>query len=70
MRVVLDAGRMQFMKPGRLGNILVVVIAGLLSSVMLIMFLGAFLVFLPAVVLFLTAAIVAGLLRVYFQPPP
>jgi len=36
-------------------------------TVMLIMMLGAFLIFLPAVVLLVTAAIVAGLLRIYFQ---
>jgi hypothetical protein len=37
---------------------------------MLIMILGAFPIFLPVVALFVTAAIVAGLLRVYFQRPP
>lgn len=70
MRVVLDSERMHFMKPGPLGTILTVLIAGLLLTVMLIILLGAFLVFLPVIVLFVTAALVAGLLRVYFQPSP
>jgi hypothetical protein len=70
MRVVLDAERMYFVKPGPFGTILTVLIAGLLLTVMLIMLLGAFLVFLPMVVLFVTAAIIAGLLRIYFQRVP
>ncbi|MGA7388115.1 MAG: hypothetical protein WBW99_09335 [Pseudolabrys sp.] len=63
-------GRIYIEKPGPLGTILTVLIAGLLLTVMLIMLLGAFLIFLPVVVLFVTAAIVAGLFRVYFQRPP
>ena len=47
-----------------------VLIAGLLLTVMLIMLLGAFLIFLPAAVLLITVAIVAGLLRMYFQRSP
>jgi len=72
MRVYIDEriGRVYIAKPGPLSTILTVLIAGLLLTVMLIMLLGAFLVFLPVVVLFITAAIVAGLLRVYFQRPP
>ena len=62
-------GRVYIAKPGPLGTILTVLIAGLLLTVMLIMLLGAFLVFLPLVVLLVTAAIVAGLLRLYFQHP-
>ena len=60
-------GRVYIAKPGPLGTILTVLIVGLLLTVVLIMLLGAFLVFLPVVVLFVTAAIVAGLLRIYFQ---
>lgn len=63
-------GRVYIARPGPLGTILTVLIAGLLLAVMLIMLLGAFLVFLPAVVLLVTVAIVAGLLRMYFQRPP
>jgi hypothetical protein len=70
MRVVLDTERLYFVKPGPLGTILTVLIVGLLLTVMLIMLLGAFIVFLPLVVLFITAAIIAGLLQVYFQRPP
>jgi hypothetical protein len=50
-----------------LSIILVVLITGLLSAAMLILLLGAFLIVLPVVVLFVTAAIIAGLLRIYFQ---
>jgi hypothetical protein len=42
-------------------------VTGLLSAVMLVFLLGAFLVALPLVVLFVTGAIVVGILRVYFQ---
>jgi hypothetical protein len=60
-------GRVYIARPGPLGAILTVLIVGLLLTVMVLMLLGAFLVFLPVVVLFVTAAIVAGLLRIYFQ---
>ena len=60
-------GRIYIAKPGPLGIILTVLVVGLLLTVMLIMLLGAFLVFLPVVVLFVSAAIIAGLLRIYFQ---
>ena len=63
-------GRVYVARPGPLGTILTVLVVGLLLTVMLIMLLGAFLIFLPAVVLFVTAAVVAGLLRVYFQRAP
>ena len=69
MRFYIDdrIGRVYITRPGPLGTILMVLVVGLLLTVMLIMLLGAFLVFLPAVILFVTAAIVAGLLRIYFQ---
>jgi hypothetical protein len=69
MRFYIDEriGRVYIAKPGPLGTILTVLIAGLLATVMLIMMLGAFLVFLPVIVLLVTAAMVAGLLRIYFQ---
>ena len=55
-------------KPPPLSIILVVLITGLLSAAMLILLLGAFLIALPVVIVFVTAAIVAGLLRMYFSP--
>jgi hypothetical protein len=67
MRVYIDEriGRVYIAKPGPFGTILTVLIAGLLLTVMLIMMLGAFLIFLPVIVLFVTAAIrcraIAGL---------
>ena len=63
-------GRVYTANPGPVGIILTVLIVGLFLTVMLIMMLGAFLVFLPVIVLFVTAAIVIGLLRVYFQQRP
>jgi NADH:ubiquinone oxidoreductase subunit 6 (subunit J) len=66
MRVFTE--RVYVGKSPPLGFILVVLIAGLLSAAMLILLLGAFLIALPVVVVFVTAAIVAGLLRMYFSP--
>ena len=61
--------RVYIAKPGPLGTILMILIVGLLSAVLLVLLLGALLIWLPAVVLLVTAAIVAGLLRAYFQRP-
>ena len=68
MRVFIGSTeRVYFGKPPPLSILLVVLITGLLSAVMLVFLLGAFLVALPLVVLFVTGAIVVGILRVYFQ---
>ena len=72
MRVFVDTHsteRVHIGKPSPLGIILVILITGLLSAAMLVLLLGAFLFLLPLVVLFVTAAIVAGLLRIYFRAP-
>jgi hypothetical protein len=61
--------RVHIAKPGPLGTILMILIVGLLSAVLLVLLLGAILFLLPLVVLFVTAMIVAGLLRVYFREP-
>ena len=61
--------RVYIAKPGPLGTILVILIVGLLSAVLLVLLLGALLIWLPVVVLFVTGAIVIGLLRVYFRSP-
>src|SRR5262249_32442693 len=50
--------RVYIAKPGPLGTILVVLIVGLLSAVFLLLLLGALLIWLPVVVLFVTGAIV------------
>ena len=63
-------GRVYIAKFGPLGAILLILVVGLLSAVLMVLLFGALLVALPAVVLFVTAAIVAGLLRVYFQRAP
>jgi hypothetical protein len=67
MRVFVE--RVYIGKPSLLGIILVILITGLLSAAMLVLLLGAFLFLLPLVVLFVTAVIVAGLLRAYFRAP-
>jgi hypothetical protein len=63
-------GRVYIAKVGPLGAILLTLVVGLLSAVLMVLLFGALLVALPAVVLLVTAAIVAGLLRVYFQRAP
>ena len=47
-----------------------ILIVGLLSAVLMVLLFGALLFALPAVVLLVTAVIVAGLLRGYFQRAP
>src|SRR5262249_21469455 len=59
--------RVYIAKPGPLGTILMILIVGLLSAVLRVLLLGALLIWLPAVVLLVTAAVVAGLLRAYFS---
>jgi hypothetical protein len=61
MRIDTETGRIYVAKVSPLGTILVVLIVGLFSAVMLVLLLGALLIWLPAVVLLATAAIVAGL---------
>ena len=63
-------GRVYIAKFGPLGAILLTLVVGLLSAVLMVLLFGALLVALPAVVLIVTAAIVAGILRVYFQRSP
>jgi hypothetical protein len=61
--------RMYVAKFGPLSSILLILVAGLLSTVLMVLLFGALLIALPALVLFFTAIIVAGLLRIYFQRP-
>jgi hypothetical protein len=62
--------RVYIAKPGPLGTILVILITSLVSAAMLVVLLGALLMVLPAVILFVAAVIAVGLLRVYFQRAP
>ena len=62
--------RVYIAKPGPLGAILLTLAVGLLSAVLMVLLFGALLIALPAVVLLVTAAIVAGLLRGYFRRAP
>ena len=63
MRIDTNSGRIYVTKISPLGTILVVLIVGLLSALMLVLLLGALLIWVPVVVLFVTAALVVGLLR-------
>ena len=56
--------------PGPLGIILVALTAGILSAVLLILLLGAFLIWVPLVVFFVAGAIVSGILRRKFRRTP
>jgi uncharacterized membrane protein YjjP (DUF1212 family) len=47
--------------------ILVILIVGFMSAALLVLLMGALLVALPAIMLLATAALVVGLLRIYFQ---
>ena len=62
-------GRIFIASFGPFGTILLTLVVGLLSAVLMVLLFGALLVALPVVVLLVTAAIVAGLLRVYFRAP-
>jgi hypothetical protein len=46
---------------------LVILIVGFMSAALLVLLMGALLVALPAIMLLVTAALVVGLLRIYFQ---
>src|SRR5262245_4233488 len=69
IRIDTGTGRIYVAKVGPLGTIVVVLIVGLLSAGMLLLLLGVLLFWVPVVVLFVTAAIVAGLLRGDFRRP-
>jgi hypothetical protein len=69
-RIDAHVGRVFIAKFGPLGTILLTLVVGLLSAALMVLLFGALLVALPVVVLLITAAIVAGLLRIYFQRSP
>ena len=56
--------------PPSLGSILVVLIAGILLAVFFILLLGTMLIWLPALILIITAVMVVGLVRAFFQGKP
>jgi hypothetical protein len=70
MRIFVDTHGTEHFYVARLrplGIILLVLTMGILLAVMLILLLSAFLIWIPVVVLLVTAAIIAGLLRGYFE---
>jgi|SRR5262245_29583682 len=69
MRIETNTGRIYVAKIGPLGTILVVLLVGILSALVLLLLLGALLIWVPLVVLFVTAWLVVGLLRGDFRRP-
>jgi hypothetical protein len=72
-RVFVDSHgteRIYIATPGPLGIILVALVAGILSAVLLILLLGAFLIWVPLVVFFIAGAIISGILRRKFWRTP
>lgn len=70
MQILLDTRgteRVYSTKLGPLGIILAALTIGLLLAVMLILLLGAFLIWIPVLGLLVAAAIISGILRAYFQ---
>ena len=63
IRFDTNTGRIYVAKISPIGAILVVLLVGILSALALLLLLGALLIWVPVVVLFVTAALVAGLLR-------
>jgi len=73
MRTYVDTHgtqRIYIAKLGPLGSILVALTTAILSAVMLIMFLGAFLVLIPVIGLLVAAAFISGLVWAYFHRAP
>ena len=73
MRIFVDRRGTEHVYVARLrplGIILVALTTGILLAVMLILLLSAFLIWIPVVVLLVTAAIIAGPLRGYFKRTP
>jgi len=73
MRIFVDTHSTEHFYVARLrplGIILVVLTMGILLAVMLILLLSAFLIWIPVVVLLVTAAIIGGLLRGCFERTP
>ena len=73
MRIFVDTHGTEYFYVARvrpLGIILAVLTMGILLAVMFILLLSAFLIWIPVVVLLVTAAIIAGLLRGYFERTP
>jgi hypothetical protein len=73
MRIFVDTRGTERVYVARLrplGIILIALTTGILLVVMFVLLLSAFLIWIPIVVLLVTAAIIAGLLRDYFRRTP
>ena len=70
MRIFVDTRSTESVYVARLrplGIILIALTTGILLAVMFVLLLSAFLIWIPVVVLLVTAAIIAGLLHEYFK---
>lgn len=61
------SARVHVVRLGPLGSILVVLITAILAAVVLALLLGALLIWLPLLVLFIAGAIIVAILRTYFS---
>jgi hypothetical protein len=72
IRVFVDAHGIRHIHVSRLGPLGIFVLAlmiGILIAIILILLLGVFLIWIPLFGLLVAAAIISGLLRVYFRQP-
>lgn len=72
IRVFVEEGGTRHIYVARLGPLGMVVLAlmiGILTAVILLLLLGAFLIWVPLLGLLVAAAITSGLLRAYFRQP-
>jgi hypothetical protein len=72
IRVFVDGGGIRhiYVAPlGPLGILVLALMIGILFAIMLVLVLGAFLIWIPLVGLLVAAAIISGLLRAYFRQP-
>jgi hypothetical protein len=72
IRVFVDGGGIHHIRVSRLGPLGILVLAlmiGILLAIVLILVLGAFLIWIPLVGLVVAAAIISGLLRTHFRRP-
>ena len=72
IRVFVAGGGIRHIYVARLGPLAILMLAlmiGILFAIMLVLVLGAFLIWIPLVGLLVAAAIISGLLRAYFRQP-
>jgi hypothetical protein len=69
-RVFVDYGgaqRIHVVRLGPVGAALIGLLVAVLAALILLLLVGAFLIWIPLVALFIAAMVISGLLRAYFQ---